>query len=460
MTISSTKAKQHKLPMNQEEFDEKLETLTNQQKKVLQLFLAGNDEQAIADNLSLVEGTVRSHFSGIYSKFGLNNENCSGGLRLELAALCFEFKPEWVALSIRDELGCPELEEPSGLVPLDSYLYISRYDSQNNNIEKDCYREILKPGALIRIKSSRYMGKTSLIFRILNKVQEQEEIRVVKVNLAEAERELFESLERFLRWFCFIVGRRLKLDNQLDNYWDTSSGGYIDNCINYFEQYLLPEINCPIILVLDEVDRVFPYKEVTRTFCSLLRLMHESAKTQTDNPIFRNLRLIIAHSTDVYVQLKTTESPFNVGIPIELSDFTPEQIKTLAIRHGLGTDYSQVNDLMAMVGGHPYLVSLALYHLAERHMGFEQLLREAPTRAGIYSAHLRFLESKLRCNPILRDAYINVVTATDWIELETMENRLLESLGLVEKYDNLVRSRCELYRLYFSHVLCMNTNIQ
>jgi len=66
------------------------------------------------------------------------------------------------------------------------------------------------------------------------------------------------------------------------------------------------------------------------------------------------LRLIVLHSTEIYIPLKLTESPFNVGLPLQLPYFTEEQILALAQRHGLDwTDSPDAERLMAMVGGHP-----------------------------------------------------------------------------------------------------------
>lgn len=53
------------------------------------------------------------------------------------------------------------LEIPEGQVSLDSHLYVKR------GVEQICYQEILQPGACIRIKAPRKMGKTSLMTRIL-----------------------------------------------------------------------------------------------------------------------------------------------------------------------------------------------------------------------------------------------------------------------------------------------------
>jgi hypothetical protein len=60
------------------------------------------------------------------------------------------------------------LEEPEGLVPLDSKFYIER-----SPIEADCYERIVRPSALIRIKAPGHMGKSSLMARILNHAKQQ-----------------------------------------------------------------------------------------------------------------------------------------------------------------------------------------------------------------------------------------------------------------------------------------------
>jgi hypothetical protein len=51
---------------------------------------------------------------------------------------------------------------PNGAVPLNSCFYIKRF-----NTEEDLYKEVCNPGALIRIKAPKEMGKTSLVLTIL-----------------------------------------------------------------------------------------------------------------------------------------------------------------------------------------------------------------------------------------------------------------------------------------------------
>jgi AAA-like domain len=122
-----------------------------------------------------------------------------------------------------------------------------------------------------------------------------------------------------------------------------------------------------------------------KTVVGLLRAWHEEAKTKE---IWKK-RLIVVHSTESYTPLNINESPFNVGLPIDLPDFTLEQIQTFAQLHGLHWTIDQVQQLMERVSGHPYLVEQVLSHLKSNPaMTLNYFLHIAPTEAGIYRNHL------------------------------------------------------------------------
>ncbi len=194
------------------------------------------------------------------------------------------------------------LEEPEGQVGLDSAYYVERPP-----IESDCYERIVKPGALIRIKAPRQMGKSSLMERILDRATQQG-YQTVSLNFQSADGTVLTNLDEFLQWFCASIARRLNLQDKLDKYWQGRLGSK-DKCTDYFERYLLPEISGPLALGLDEVDEVFQYRQVAADFFGLLRFWHEEAKNE---PIWKKLRLIVVHSQEVYVPLNINQSPFNV----------------------------------------------------------------------------------------------------------------------------------------------------
>ncbi|NEP42001.1 MAG: serine/threonine protein kinase, partial [Okeania sp. SIO2H7] len=190
------------------------------------------------------------------------------------------------SLKSKQQIAATEIEFPEGVVPLESGFYVER-----SPIELNCYQEILQPGALLRIKAPQKMGKTSLLNRIIARAKDQN-YRTVILNLREPDRSRFSNLDKFLRWFCACVSKKLGIATQLNNNWDEYLGGNV-NCTTYFELHLLEEIESPLVLALDEVDRVFDYPEIYQDFFGLLRSWYEEAKNL---PIWEKLRLVVAYS--------------------------------------------------------------------------------------------------------------------------------------------------------------------
>jgi AAA-like domain len=333
---------------------------------------------------------------------------------------------------------------PEGLVALDSPFYLAR-----SGVETRCYEAMRKPGGLIRIKAPKLMGKTSLLARILDYATRQN-YYTAYLDLGSVDRAILTDLDKFLRWLCLMVGRQLKLKNQLPQYWDTDILGSNDNCTAYFEEYLLKAIAGPLVLGLDDVDRLFPAAEVVEDFFGLLRSWHEKGKIAE---IWQNLRLVMAHSTEVYIPLDMHQSPFNAGIPVELIEFGQPQVQQLARLHHLDWPEPYSQQLMQMIGGHPYLVRLAMYEGSIGNTTLPQLLQTAPTEAGIFSNHLRRHLETLQQAPDLAQTFKQVVLSSTPVELNSMQIYQLHSMGLVKRLDNQVTPSCNLYRQYFCRVL-------
>ena len=84
----------------------------------------------------------------------------------------------------------PELELPEGQVPLNSQFYLER-----SPIEEECYKAILQPGALIRLKAPRRMGKSSLLARIIEHGS-QNNCATVSLSFQLADTRLFQDLDK------------------------------------------------------------------------------------------------------------------------------------------------------------------------------------------------------------------------------------------------------------------------
>lgn len=341
-----------------------------------------------------------------------------------------------------------QLPFSDGTVPRNSPLYIERPP-----IEQRAYAEIIKPAALLRIKAPSKMGKTSLMLRILAYAKENN-YYTVRLNLQQADNTLFTHLDPFLRWICANIAHQLNKEPRLDDYWDEELGSKV-SCTAYLQGYILESLDNPLVLAIDEVNHLFEYGDIAQEFLPLLRFWHEEGN---NIEIWQNLRLIIVHSTEIYIPLKLQQSPFNVGIPIQLPEFNLEQVQALAEFHSLSNIIDNegsepLKNLMKMVGGHPYLIRLALYHLYQDKITMKQLLEEAPTPTGIYDHHLQNHLITLQNNPELAAAFAKVIKAKKPMQLETIIAYKLASMGLVKLQGKEAFPSCQLYCLYFSVVI-------
>lgn len=313
-------------------------------------------------------------------------------------------------------------------------------------VEEHCFSEILQPGCLLRIKAPLQMGKTELMSRLLHYAGEQQ-YRTVELNLRDSTKEDFNNLDNFLQWFCTSIGEILQVNHSVAEHWHKSLGNSKIKCRTYFEKYLLGDN--PLVLALDEADKIFPYPEIAGEFLGILRTWHEDAKTRAK---WRQLRLVVLH-TQAYTELDINQSPFNAGTEIALPDFTPEQVLFLAQKYGLNWDTTQITQLMTMVGGHPYLVAEAIKHMVRENMSLDQVLQTAPNTWGIYRYHLQKHSSNLSVNSQLAAAFSKIILADSPVEFDSLLNQdtavKLNDLGLVKLSDTSATPRYQLYRLYF-----------
>ena len=329
------------------------------------------------------------------------------------------------------------LETVDGQVPLNSPFYIER-----PQIETNCYEAVLESGALIRIKAPCKMGKTSLMSRILA-YGIQQGYKTAMINSWSGE--LLTDIKKFLQGFCANISEELQLNVNLDDYWKPYLSNQ-KNCSKYFSDHILKEVASPVVLGLDDVDQIFAYPAIAEEFFKLLRSWHDKGK---NDELWQKLRIIISHSQEVYINLDVNYSPFNVGLPFELGEFNQLQIKELIKRHRLNWSTQETDQIINMVDGHPYLLRMALYHLAKNQLTLKEFLKLAPTDQGLFGDHLYGYLLVLENNPSLKQAMQKVINSDVPVKLDSQIAFKLQSLGLVKSIGNEVSILCNVYRLYF-----------
>jgi hypothetical protein len=264
---------------------------------------------------------------------------------------------------------------------------------------------------------------------------------------------MFSSLDRFLRWFSANLSRELGLKPNLDDYWDEDLFGSLISCKTYIQDYLLPQSDEALVLAIDNLDRVFEFPAIAQDFLPMLRYWHEESNNLAQ---WQKLRLIIANSTEAYVKLDANQSPFNVGRQWKLEGFNTDQILQLKTAYQLDSEQGKEDQLLQLnelVGGHPYLVRLALDAVQNREASLTTILDNAMTQSGIYSNHLRRHWSLLTDSPDLAAGMQQVVNSGDPVSLDPPIAYRLESLGLISLSGDRCRASCPLYQHYFHEQL-------
>lgn len=333
------------------------------------------------------------------------------------------------------------LEAPGGVVKLRDTFYIERH------ADDQLKREIIKAGTTTTIRAARQTGKSSLLVRGVNFARKRG-AKIVNLDLQRVDSDRLATPDLFLRDLAEFIVRKLRLDlSEVDKFWQGSLGPQ-DKLTYLMEDYVLPQSDTPIILALDEVDRLLqtPFHS---DFFALLRSWHNSRALDEQWDLF-NLVMVI--STEPYLLIAdANQSPFNVGLKIYLEDFDEEQVRELNRRHGAPISEADLPALIKLFGGHPFLTRKALYTLVTETMPWTELTQAAALDHGPFGDHLRRQQWLLRNEADLQNTLKQVIDQGQ-AQDEMALFRLLQA-GLVKGSGDHYTCRCDLYRRYFKDKL-------
>jgi hypothetical protein len=225
-----------------------------------------------------------------------------------------------------------------------------------------------------------------------------------------------------------MISRTLGMPNEVGDRWDAMFGGSY-SCSDYLESYLLPAQPAPLLLVLDEVNTILSYPETATDFFGMLRAWYEQGRHQGYSNFWERLRLVIVHSTEVYLPLNVHQSPFNVGLLLELPPLSLEQVQELAVRYRQQPIDAYGQQLMDLVGGHPYLTQLAMFDLSQRSHDLAHLVETAIAPDSIFSSHLRQQFGLLAQDLDLLTGMRRVIQSKQGIVLHPTQAFKLQGLG-------------------------------
>jgi hypothetical protein len=335
--------------------------------------------------------------------------------------------------NIPSDLGSPE-----GTMPHQSPFYVER-ESDREAMEAICKTS----GVTITVKGPRQMGKSSLLNRVMVAGCGRG-MRSAFIDFQMIEGTAIENPDTFYRQFCSILAWEFDLEDRTEDVWSAPLGS-VQKTTNYVLRHILKAIpETSILLAMDEVERMFasPFRS---DFFSMLRSWHNRRAQGGD---WTRLNLALVTSTEPYQFIADlNQSPFNVGMVIELNDFSPEQVAELNARHGEPVGANELDRLTNLLGGHPYLTRKALYLLASKRITFSDLLATACEDDGPFGDHLRNHLFRMSDHAELKEGLMGAIKhqriADDHIFFR------LRGAGLVRRVGNEELPRNPLYAEYF-----------
>jgi transcriptional regulator with XRE-family HTH domain len=329
------------------------------------------------------------------------------------------------------------LEAPAGAVRPQSPFYIERH------ADDQLRHQLAGQGTTTTIQAGRQTGKTSLLTHAINAYQGGQG-KIIYLDFHLVDETSAENLTGFLRFLSEAIAEQLDLEwEAVDKYWQAARNP-AQTFNRFLQQEILRRSEQPVLLAIDEADLLLGV-EYQKHFFALLRAWDSRRAFDAD---WRKLNLVMVISTHPYLLIDDVNlSPFNVGLTIRLKDFSPDQVADLNGRHGSPLRENEVPALMALVGGHPYLVRQAYYTLVSEGLSLADLLRVSGSPDGPFGKHLLFYLHSLKKNPTLLSALGQLLREQKLPDESLLER--LAAVGLIQQQDGKWKARCGLYGEFF-----------
>lgn len=335
-----------------------------------------------------------------------------------------------------------DVEALGGTIAPTSQFYIER------PADSVTIAELLKPaGTTLTIKGPRQVGKSSLLARLISQARRRDR-RVAYLDFeGEFDTIDLESPDRFYKRFCSSLSAELGLEDMtsVSTHWREQLSN-VRNCTNYLLNWIVPSVDGMLMLAIDQADRMFQTRFYS-DFFGMIRHWHN--KRAVDQRL-ASLDIVLVTSTEPQFFIADPhQSPFNVGVTVDLSDFNLDQLKHLNRLHGSILLESDVQELLNLTHGHPYLVRRAMYLVATSQITCRELIATATKSSGPFSEHLLRICQILSSYPEMQLGLVNVINGKP---VPTAIRIRLLSAGLARPQDSSIVSRCTLYSKYFSEL--------
>ncbi|HLK60769.1 MAG TPA: AAA-like domain-containing protein, partial [Chthonomonadaceae bacterium] len=238
-----------------------------------------------------------------------------------------------------------------GTLPVNASSYVTR------QADRELYDNLLR-GQFCYVLNTRQMGKSSLMVRIAERLR-AEGVDVVTLDLTAIGQNV--TPQQWYEGLLSLVGEYFGREDALQQFWgEYKNLGPMQRFLWALQQAVLPHVE-RLVLFVDEIDAVRSLPFSTDEFFAGIRECHNR---RAIDPVFHRLTFcLIGVATPSDLISNARISPFNIGKPILLTDFTSEEAAPLA--EGLPGGQAVLEHVLYWTGGHPYMTQRLCRALAE-----------------------------------------------------------------------------------------------
>ncbi|MCG8424552.1 MAG: SUMF1/EgtB/PvdO family nonheme iron enzyme [Proteobacteria bacterium] len=300
--------------------------------------------------------------------------------------------------------------------------------------------QLCRNGVFAYVLTARQMGKSSLMIQTARSL-DNEHIRSVMIDLTGIGTQA--TAEQWYLGLLSAVQRRLELGTDLLAWWQANQQfGIVDRLTRFFQDQLLTQVAQPIVIFVDEIDTTIKL-DFTDDFYAAIRYLYMARAH--DRALTRLSFVLIGTATPSDLIRDPQRTPFNIGQPVALDDFSHEEARPLAA--GLGIPNEAADETLRWVlewtRGHPYLTQRLCAELSCRGPRSwskadvaELVARVFFHRGEIQDSNLQFVRDRLIWRPADagRDEGLSDVVAMT--KSSDSEHRMAEALTV---YRNVLR---------------------
>lgn len=230
-----------------------------------------------------------------------------------------------------------------------------------------------------------------------------------------------------------------------------SDAGHDRNFSRFLDDAVFGQHDAPLLVSMDEVDRVFKSPIKSEFFASVRAFYNRGAMDSS----WKRVRWLLSTSSEPSFFIDDlSQSPFNIGLRVDLSTFTPGEVETFARRHGLTLDRETLEKIMEFVGGRPYLVHRILYEMVRNPRSADQLFDGATAAAHMFRDHLHRYRIQFQQAKDLATAMNRIISGKGYDDARLVDR--LEAAGLIQR-DPAQNGKpvplCRLYAEFFGNEL-------